>query len=161
MSRIKFRNLQLGDTKKLYEIYSDKEAMKFRGSKPMESIEDAIIFVQNQRMAENEVLTIRKGIELVESRELIGSVMYRYRDASVEECEIGYSIGHAFWGQGLGKEIVNILVSDLRKNKTIKRIIAWSNRENIASIKILEKNNFHLVEQAESTMNKLYVMNLS
>ena len=161
MSRIRFRNLHLSDAKKLYEIYSDKEAMKFRGSKPMESIEDAIIFVQNQRVAKNKVLTIRKGIELIGSEKLIGSVMYRYRDASVEECEIGYSIGRQFWGKGFGKEIVKALIDDLRKNEAMKKIFAWSHKENIASVKILEHNGFQLTEQAESTINKFYVMNLS
>ena len=33
--RLKFRDLISTDTEKLFEIYSDSEAMKFRGSGPM------------------------------------------------------------------------------------------------------------------------------
>jgi ribosomal-protein-alanine N-acetyltransferase len=37
--RLKIRNLNLADKNLLFEIYSDKEAMQFRGSKPFATLE--------------------------------------------------------------------------------------------------------------------------
>ena len=45
--RLKFRDLVSTDTEKLFEIYSDKEAMKFRGSGPMLILEDATQFIKD------------------------------------------------------------------------------------------------------------------
>ncbi len=150
-NKIVFRRLIEKDANKLFEIYSDKIAMKYRGSKVMECIEDAKSFISNQELKEKNKTTIRKGIDLKDKNELIGSVMYRFYKDKEGECEIGYSIGAKYWGQGLGKEIVRVLVESIRKNAEVKKIMAWSHKDNIASIKILEKNGFELVKQQDNT----------
>jgi len=152
---IRFRELNMKDAEDLFDIYSDKEAMKYRGSKAMESVEDAKKYIANKYLIKEQIRTLRKGVELVRTKELIGSVMYRFDRHKKAECEIGYSIGRRFWGKGLGKEIVKVLFS-LEKEKTIKAVIAWSNKENIASIRILEKMGFQLVEQDANQNANLY-----
>lgn len=155
-NEIKFRKLSLDDIKSLHEIYSDKEAMKYRGSSPIETIEHALIFIRNQELLVGGILTIRKGIELSETQELIGSVMYKFDEGKRRECEIGYSIGRRFWGKGYGKEIVRILLETIQENKDIDKVIAWSHQENIASIKILKKNGFLRIENQGNSNNYLY-----
>ncbi|MFK7906448.1 MAG: GNAT family N-acetyltransferase [Chitinophagales bacterium] len=154
--RIRFRELNMEDVVQLYEIYSDKEAMKYRGSKPMETIEDAKVFVRNKEVFKGDTLTIRKAIELAQTKELIGSVMYRSDRNRKNECEIGYSIGREFWGQGFGKEIVEAMLNEIEEKEEIKEVVAWSNRENIASIKILEKTGFQLIEEGINECKYLY-----
>ncbi len=155
-SEIRFRELCMEDVNELFKIYSDKEAMKFRGSKPMENIEEAKKYVENKKLLKGDILTFRKGVELEKTKELIGSVMYRFNEDRKNECEIGYSIGRRFWGQGLGKEIVNTLLKTIEEQQSIDTVVAWSNKENIASIKILEKIGFIRIEQDESQMINLY-----
>ncbi len=144
---IQFRDLQKEDKIKLFEIYSDKEAMKFRGSRPMENTEDALTFIKNQKFRSGSKYTIRKGIILMNQEELIGSSMFRFDTAQIDRCEIGYSIGRKYWGKGLGKEIVKAILQILTEYKKINEVIAWTNTKNIASIKILVFNGFHLVKQ--------------
>ena len=153
--RLRFRTFKPKDAKRLFEIYSNKEAMKFRGSKSMNSMTDAQLFVKNQRLNSSDHITIRKGIVLKSSDELIGSVMFRYWNKKENECEIGYSLDANFWGRGLGLETLKLLLSVLSLKTTINTVIAWSHKENIGSIKILEKNGFQLCEQQESK-NLLY-----
>lgn len=64
--------------------------MKYRGSKPMESIDDAIDFVKAQSLKKDQTFTIRKAVELVQTKELIGSVMFRFYENQKHTCEIGY-----------------------------------------------------------------------
>ena len=154
--KVKFRELTMTDTGMLFGIYSDKEAMKYRGSKPMQTIDDAKNFVKNTKVKKMEILTIRKGIELVKTKELIGSVMYRFNENKKNECEIGYSIGRQFWGKGLGKEIVKTMIKAIKEKNEINKIVAWSNKENIASVKILEKIGFKRISQTEYENSYLY-----
>ncbi|MFK7808445.1 MAG: GNAT family N-acetyltransferase [Saprospiraceae bacterium] len=155
--KIKFRKMTVKDAHSLLKIYSDKEAMKYRGSKPMESIEDAREFVNTQELLKGTTLTIREGIESLEENKIIGSVMFRFNESKKEECEIGYSIGRKFWGKGYGKEIVKLMLKSLEQNRAITNIIAWSNKMNIASIKILERNGFERIKQVdENADNYLY-----
>jgi len=154
--KVKFRELIITDTVKLYEIYSDKEAMKYRGSKAMRTIEEAENFIKNKSLKKMEILTIRKAIELMQTKELIGSAMYRFDENKKYECEIGYSIGRQFWGQGLGKEIVKMMVKAIEEKNEINKIVAWSNKDNLASIKILEKIGFKRISQTLHPDSFLY-----
>ncbi len=148
--------MRMEDMADLFDIYSDKEAMKYRGSKPMETIADAKKYVQNKAIKKEQIRTLRKAVELKTTKELIGSVMYRFDEKKKRECEIGYSIGRKFWGKGLGKEIVKVLIETVERQQTIKEILAWSNKQNIASIKILEKLGFQLVEEDVNQNAYLY-----
>ncbi len=140
--RIIAREVNMEDIDDLFEIYSDKEAMKFRGSRPMESLDDARLFVQNVVLEEGTKLTSRLGIELVETGGLIGTIMKRVDGRKEGICEIGYSIGKKYWGRGLGTEIVGLIVDDLKHDERTKELHAWSHRDNLASLRILEKMGF-------------------
>lgn len=154
--KLRFRKLEWDDVRQLFEIYSDKEAMKYRGSKPMETLEDAKAFIDNQKLVEKGVSTIRKGVELAATKELIGSVMYRFIENRKMECEIGYSIGRQYWGQGYGRAIVKKVVDIMKMQQDFHKLIAWTRKENIASIKILEKNGFQRVEEDKYPESYLY-----
>ena len=127
----------------------------------MTSIEDAEHFIANQKQREGTSLTIRRGVELEESGELIGSVMFRYDDMKDGICEIGYSIGKQYWGKGFGTEIVKEILKTLQKEQRIHTAIAWSHKENISSIKILERLGFTRTPQKESDVNDLFVKQLA
>ena len=159
--RLRFRDLEQYDAQRLFQIYSDKEAMKYRGSKPMTTLEDAKTFILNQRLEEEHRYTFRQGIEIKETQELIGSILFRfYKDISTE-CVIGYSIGADFWNRGFGREIVKLLVEQIKALKNIEAIKAYTRKENIASSKILELNGFKKVAQEEFPNSYLYLKNFS
>lgn len=144
---ILFRDLQSADAISLYNIYSDKEAMKFRGSKAMESIADAHTFIRQQKWLAAGKMTIRKGVELRANQHVIGSVMYRFDIEQNGSCEIGYSIGRSFWGKGWGTAIVELLVKTAEDLPGISEVIAWSHKANTASVKVLQRNGFVQVKQ--------------
>lgn len=151
-----FRELTMNDAASLFDIYSDKEAMKYRGSKPMESLADAEAFVNNKQIQKDNILTLRKGVEIVNSKELIGTVMFKFYEAKKESCQIGYSIGPKYWRKGFGTKIVSMMIDELVANEEVNLINAWSNKENKASISILEKFGFKKVEQELYTERILY-----
>ncbi len=88
MKLITFRTLTVEDISELYQFYSDKSVMKYQSIRVvMESLDDALIFVNEQYLMEESKLTIRKGVELTKTKELIGSVMYWYYENKPSICE--------------------------------------------------------------------------
>lgn len=156
-NQLVLRAFYISDCEKLLSIYSNSEAMKYRGTKPMKSIEDARSFVEKQVIENNKETIIRKAVVLKEKNELIGSVMMRHPKQYRETCEIGYSIGFDYWGKGFGKSAVRLILKTLECDEAIRRINAWSHRENIASIKILESFHFEQKTQDRSREHLLFV----
>ncbi|VAX08743.1 hypothetical protein MNBD_ALPHA03-265 [hydrothermal vent metagenome] len=58
------------------------------------------------------------------------------------EVEIGYALDPAFWGGGMGTEILKAMTNAAFKTEIITRIVAQTATNNIGSQKILEKVGF-------------------
>jgi [ribosomal protein S5]-alanine N-acetyltransferase len=59
------------------------------------------------------------------------------------DVEIGYGINSAYQGRGYATEMVQALATWLLAQPTVRRIIAECNVDNIGSIRVLEKSDFH------------------
>ncbi|BDS11285.1 GNAT family N-acetyltransferase [Aureispira anguillae] len=146
-NRLHFRNLAQEDAPRILEIYSNKEAMKFRASKPISSLSEASEMIQNSIAQTMDYQSIRLGIIESQSNHLIGTILIKYLKNSTQ-CEIGYSIDKAFWNRGYGGESLNAIVQKIRSTH-YHLITAWVHQENIGSIKILEKQGFKTIHQQE------------
>jgi RimJ/RimL family protein N-acetyltransferase len=83
------------------------------------------------------------------SRNATGLVILHESDAadgSGVDVHLGYVLAESAWGQGLGSELVEGLVSWCRGQPEIHTLIAGVAAENPASVRILEKNGFKPVE---------------
>ncbi|MBI2419001.1 MAG: GNAT family N-acetyltransferase [Ignavibacteriales bacterium] len=65
--------------------------------------------------------------------------------------EIGYSVIHSRQGRGYATEMVAALVEIAFADSRVNSIIAHTYPVNIASVKVLEKNGFNLVETDDKT----------
>jgi len=52
--------------------------------------------------------------------------------------------------------LVKVLLNAIEEKESVQEVVAWSNSENIASIKILEKTGFRRVVQKEKQNNYLF-----
>lgn len=144
--KLGIRELTKTDVNVLFELYSDKEAMKFRGSKPFENIEEAIVMLE--KVAENiqNETEYRYAIIEKKSNEVIGTFLIT--PVSNSDCKIGCSIGKKYWRMGFGMEVMILMIAYL-KNLNYKKVIGLIKKENIPSIKLVEKMSFKLIEQTE------------
>jgi RimJ/RimL family protein N-acetyltransferase len=145
-NRLKIRELKTTDKNSLFRIYSDKEAMKYRGSKPFDSLEevDEMLTRTFKKLKSKE--EFRYAIEQKENKVLIGTFLIK--PITQNECEIGYSLGKKYWGNGYGKELVKGMLIHI-KDLPFKKIIATSRKENIASLKLLESIGFKVFPEKE------------
>ncbi|MDB4292802.1 GNAT family N-acetyltransferase [Maribacter sp.] len=58
--------------------------------------------------------------------------------------EIGYFIGEPFWGKGIASKAVQLMTAYAFNNFNVIRIEAGVFEYNKSSMRVLEKNNFHL-----------------
>ena len=76
--------------------------------------------------------------------EVVGSCGYMRRPTSDGAVEIGYGIAPARRGLGLATLAVAALVERIAKDPIVRRIIAETSADNIASQRVLEHNQFVL-----------------
>lgn len=79
--------------------------------------------------------------------ELVGSIsVERNSDEQRNVGSIGYMILTPFWTQGIGTEAVRQICGIVFQELAFERIIGQVFPENVASVRVLEKNGFRLEE---------------
>jgi len=159
--RLKFRKLDNKDAERLYLIYSDKIAMKYRGSNPVLDLSGAYEMITKQVNNKNNFDSYRLGVIEKTENLLIGTLLLKYDTKFQNQCEIGFSFDKSHWNKGYRKEIINMLVNSFNKLKHLKELRAWCKKENIASMKILEKTGFCKKTQNEYPESYLYILNMN
>lgn len=137
------RELLDSDAERLFEIYSNAEAMKHRENPPMKEIDDAYAMLERAKEKAASGYEIRFAVIERSSETLIGTVMYQ---PVHDKVIIGYSIDEKFWNKGYATRIVAVLTKELKSMKFLI-IEAWVKKENIASTKVLVKNGFQQISQ--------------
>ena len=66
------------------------------------------------------------------------------QDVYRKSIEIGYFIAEKYWGKGIATAAVSLLLEYIASNFDVVRIYAEVFGHNLASMKVLEKNGFHL-----------------
>jgi [ribosomal protein S5]-alanine N-acetyltransferase len=67
--------------------------------------------------------------------------------------EIGYGTYEEFQNKGFMTEIVTAIIKWAKTQSIVRSIIASTNKTNIASFKVLEKNNFIKTGETETLFN--------
>lgn len=141
--RLYFRELLMSDAPRLFEIYSDKEAMQYRQSPSHQTIEDTYEMLNREVEKKESGYEYRYGILSKNNHQLIGTIMYQPLQ---QKAIIGYSLAKESWGKGYATEVVQWMC-DLLKQKNFTTVEAWVLKENSASCKVLEKNGFYKISQ--------------
>lgn len=86
-----------------------------------------------------------KNMAVVYDGNIAGSIgVMTKEDVYRKSIEIGYFLGEQYWGHGIATDAVGMLVNYIKSQFDVIRIYAEVFGHNIASMKVLEKNGFHL-----------------
>ena len=86
-----------------------------------------------------------KNMAVVYNGNIAGSIgVMEKEDVYRKSIEIGYFLGERYWGKGIATTAVGLLVEYIKNNFDVIRIYAEVFGHNAASMKVLEKNGFHL-----------------
>lgn len=86
-----------------------------------------------------------KNMAVVYNGNIAGSIGVVLKDDVYRKSiEIGYFVGEQFWGRQIATKAVGLLLDYIKNNFNITRVYAEVFQNNAASMKVLEKNGFHL-----------------
>lgn len=105
------RELVENDVNVIFELYSDREAMKFRGSKPFKNVDEALEMLKKVSENIKNITEFRYAIIEKERSNLIGT--YLITPINKTECIIGCSIGKKYCKTGYGHEVMMLMTEHL------------------------------------------------
>lgn len=97
-------------------------------------------------------------IYINESQENIAGYLYMDIEGDKKQlADIGYGVSEKYSGRGIGTGIINFAIDHIKKElPKVKEITAWVAYDNVPSIKVFLKNNFHkTVEQQKRFFKSL------
>ncbi len=141
-NRLLLRRINLSDAKDLFILRSDERMMKFLDRPRAQTISDAekLIQIYDELLLNNE--GINWGISLKGNARLLGTICFWKLQLENERSEIGYMLHADFHRMGIMQEAMSTVLNYGFSELKLHSIEANVNPENIASIKLLEKNNF-------------------
>lgn len=144
-NRCLIREMKTEDVDDLYELYADERVTRYTEALFQEK-------EQERQYIEDYIEHIYKyfgfGTWLIHRKEdgkLIGRAGFNFRPG-FDEAELGFVIGCPFWRQGYAFEVCSHLLELGKSAFEFERIQALVDKENEASIRLLEKLGFYFVQ---------------
>lgn len=140
----KIREWNLSDAEDLAKIINNKNILNnLRDGLPYPyTVKDAEEYI-TAMLSSDKTKTFAFAIT-VDDR-VVGSIgVFRCENIHFRTAEMGYYIGEAYWGKGLGTSAVEQVCSYIFQHTDIIRIFAEPFAYNMASCRVLEKAGFQL-----------------
>jgi len=139
--RLTLRRIVTDDAPEIFILRSDPVVMRYINKPPAQTLDDALNFVHliNDLLNKNEGITWGMSLN---GGKLIGTIGLWRLIKEHYRAEIGYAMLPGYFGKGFMNEaMVAVLEYGFHQLK-LHSVEAHVNPENIASAKLLEKNNF-------------------
>ena len=138
-ARLLLRRMRESDAYDAYDRWqADADVARYMRWTPVTSLAEA-----RKDMAEGVAsysdTRYRWGIARKEDDRVIGSISAPHIDAWDETAEVGYCLGHAFWGQGYAAEALEAVIHYLFFDVGLNRVSACHSLANPASGRVMQK----------------------
>lgn len=144
--RITLRKLKVSDAEQVFKNWtSDDEVSKYMRWTTHKSVEDTVNWLKEEEKNYKKYNYYTWGIELKETKELIGSISALYRKGE-RRYEIGYGIGKKYWRQGYTTESLRKVMDFLINEVGIKKFRCAHAKLNPVSGIVMQKVGFKYVK---------------
>lgn len=140
--RLHVRPIRLEDAPALFAFWSDPLVARHMNIDTFTELTQAEEMISLLQKLSLEQQACRLTICLKETGEIIGSCGFNYLDFENAKAEIGYDLGHPYWGNGYTPEALHALLEYGFDELGLDRIEAKVVPENINSIRVLHKLRF-------------------
>jgi RimJ/RimL family protein N-acetyltransferase len=131
------RKLKKEDAKDFYALNLDEEVLKYTGDKPFESIQASIDFLTNYDQYEKYGVGRLAVIDKTTSK-FLGWCGLKYSQDK-NEYDIGFRFHRKYWSKGYATETSKKCLDFGFTELGIEKVVGRAMKENIGSIKVLEK----------------------
>jgi len=149
--RLTLRQFREEDLEAFLAYRNDPQVAKYQSWDIPYPREKAIEFVEEMKNKSHSVTDdwFQAAIVLKASAEMIGDCSYCVTSEN-NQAVIGYSLANKYWGKGYAAEAIRPLLRYLFEQRGVRRVVADTDAENVASWKTLERLGFrreaHFVE---------------
>jgi len=143
-NRLLLREISVDDSKEMFALRSNEINMQYIDRPRAKNEADALNYINVLTTALKNNEGVTWGITLKDDNKLIGTIGYWRIEKENYRAEIGYMLSNNFHRKGLMQEAMEVVLNYGFNIMELHSIEANINPVNIASTKILEKNNFVL-----------------
>jgi len=156
--RLILRQLDEADKGNIFLLRSDEKVNKYLERTGQKNITEANEFISkiNEGISRNK--WIYWAISLKENHELIGTICLWNFSNKNTTAEIGYELIPEFHGKGIMNEALRKIIDFGFEKINLRKIYAYTHKENAASIRLLNKNNFVLNKKPEDSENGNHII---
>lgn len=139
--RLLLRKFKPSDVEFMFKNWaSDEEVFRFFTRHPHKDISQTEEIVKEWVNSYSQEDIYNWAIELKDKGEIIGQISIVHQSEKYSLCEVGLTVGRAFWGRGVGtealKEVISFMINDIGFN----RVEGKHNIMNLVSGKVLQKS---------------------
>ena len=161
-TRLILREITVADQNEIFGLRSDPRVIEYIDRPKVQSLNDAIDWIQLIHSATTNGENIVWGICLKGASRLIGSICLWNFDYSNHSVEIGYSLVPEYHRRGIMNEAIKAVLTYGFMQMKVTRITAVVNPMNKSSNLLLEKNGFinsgFLNQQNNELKKMLYIL---
>ena len=139
-NKVKLRKIRFSDVSDIIENLSDKGVAKWIPQIPFPyRRKHAINYIKKTHYQLKNKKAVALGIELKESKRLIGTIGLKDIDWKNKSAVLGYLLGRKYWGKGLMAEAIKLMLAFGFKKLKLHRVSAKVYEPNKRSQRVLEK----------------------
>ena len=145
--RLILRDASVDDAEDMFEYAKLEEVTKYLSWKPHVSVKDSekILDMLSKEAKEKDSYAL-KAIVLKENDKMIGTIDARIFGEGLKDAEFGYCLNPKYWNKGYMSEALKAFIEALHKEHGVENIFGSFERENIASKRVMQKNEMYYYE---------------
>lgn len=139
-NRLYMTKFSPGIAREFYELNADEEVLKYTGDQAFSSIKEAIDFLKKYTSYENHGFG-RWSVRTKGNNTWIG--WCGLRKTNLGHVDLGFRLHKRFWNKGYATEASRACLQYAFETLKLDQVIARSNVNNLASIKVIKKLSLH------------------
>lgn len=145
--RLILRDASVDDAEDMFEYAKLEEVTKYLSWKPHVSVKDSekILDALSKEAKEKDSYVL-KAIVLKENDKMIGTIDARIFGDGLKDTEFGYCLNPKYWNKGYMSEALKAFIQALHKERGVENVFGSFERENIASKRVMQKNEMYYYE---------------
>ncbi len=161
--RLVLRQLSFDDRKAIFKLRSNREINELITRETPKNLNESEAFIQtciDEFENENRIFW---AIRLENNNQLIGTIVFHKINAENFYAEIGYEMNPDYQQEGYMDEAMKAVLDYGKLTMSLKSIEAYTHKNNIASISLLEKHQFVLQEDKKDDAiedNRIFLLDI-
>ncbi len=157
-NRLLLRQLNATDALALSILRSNERVNRYIKRVKYTSVNIAGEFIKNINENIRQNITAYWAICIKDNPEVIGAICLWNFSKDLQTAEVGYELSPAFYRQAIMSEALECIIQYSFETLGFNKLEAFTHKDNISSIKLLEKHNFKIEPDRKDEENEDFII---